>query len=184
MNAGVILIGTFFLLLVLNVPIAWSIGMSVVLYMVTSSSFSLNYLAQTMFTGCDSFTLMAIPLFILAGALMGRRPEPPADRLCRLHGGPQTGRSRHCHHPGLYVLRRHLRFSCGHRGHHRRHHGPLHDPAQIGLQKVQHAVNCMVYLCHIVSTSPSQSPPGESPGGSQCFLSSNRRRSPPQAGHL
>lgn len=56
MNAGVILIGTFFLLLVLNVPIAWSIGMSVVLYMVTSSSFSLNYLAQTMFTGCDSFT--------------------------------------------------------------------------------------------------------------------------------
>ena len=26
MNAGVILIGTFFLLLVLNVPIAWSIG--------------------------------------------------------------------------------------------------------------------------------------------------------------
>ena len=70
MNAGVILIGTFFLLLVLNVPIAWSIGMSVVLYMVTSSSFSLNYLAQTMFTGCDSFTLMAIPLFILAGALM------------------------------------------------------------------------------------------------------------------
>ena len=70
MNAGVILIGTFFLLLVLNVPIAWSIGMSVVLYMVTSSSFSLNYLDQTMFTGCDSFTLMAIPLFILAGALM------------------------------------------------------------------------------------------------------------------
>lgn len=47
MNAGVILIGTFFLLLVLNVPIAWSSGMSVVLYMVTSSSFSLNYLAQS-----------------------------------------------------------------------------------------------------------------------------------------
>ena len=70
MNAGLILIGMFFLLLILHVPIAWSIGMAVVIYMVTSSSFSLTYLAQTMCTACDSFTLMAIPLFILAGALM------------------------------------------------------------------------------------------------------------------
>ncbi len=70
MNAGLILIGTFFILLVLNVPIAWSIGMSVTLYMLTSGSFGLSYIAQTMFTACDSFTLMAIPLFILAGALM------------------------------------------------------------------------------------------------------------------
>lgn len=70
MNAGVILIGAFFVLLVLNVPIAWSIGMAVALYMVTSSTFSMSYIATTMFTACDSFTLMAIPLFILAGALM------------------------------------------------------------------------------------------------------------------
>lgn len=70
MNAGLILIGTFFILLVLNVPIAWSIGGAVALYMVTSSSFSMTYIATTMFTACDSFTLMAIPLFILAGALM------------------------------------------------------------------------------------------------------------------
>lgn len=70
MNAGLLLIGVFFLLLILHVPIAWSIGMAVVVYMVTSSSFSLTYLAQTMCTACDSFTLMAIPLFILAGALM------------------------------------------------------------------------------------------------------------------
>lgn len=70
MNAGLILIGTFFLLLVLNVPIAWSIGMAVVLYIVTSGTFSISYVATTMFTACDSFPLMAIPLFILAGALM------------------------------------------------------------------------------------------------------------------
>ena len=70
MNAGLILIGTFFLLLVLNVPIAWSIGMAVVLYIITSGTFSISYVATTMFTACDSFPLMAIPLFILAGALM------------------------------------------------------------------------------------------------------------------
>ena len=40
MNAGLLLIGVFFLLLILHVPIAWSIGMAVVVYMVPSSSFS------------------------------------------------------------------------------------------------------------------------------------------------
>ena len=66
----IVLLGTFFVLLFLNVPIGWSIGMAVVAYMLTGCPFSMDYIATTMFTACDSFPLMAIPLFILAGALM------------------------------------------------------------------------------------------------------------------
>lgn len=60
----------FFGLLILNVPIAWSIGLSATAYILSSGHLSLDYIATTMFTGCDSFPLMAIPLFILAGDLM------------------------------------------------------------------------------------------------------------------
>ena len=70
MSPTVILLGTFFLLLILNVPIGWSIGMAVVVYMATGCPFGIDYIATTMFTACDSFPLMAIPIFILAGALM------------------------------------------------------------------------------------------------------------------
>ena len=70
MSPTLILLAPFFILLLLNVPIAWSLGISVAVYMVLESSFSMTYIATTMFTACDSFPLMAIPLFILAGALM------------------------------------------------------------------------------------------------------------------
>lgn len=70
MSSTAVLLGTFFVLLILNVPIGWSIGMAVVAYMVTGCPFGMDYIATTMFTACDSFPLMAIPTFILAGALM------------------------------------------------------------------------------------------------------------------
>lgn len=68
--AAAVLLGTFFVLLLLNVPIAWSIGLAVAAYILTGSPFSLSYISTCMFTACDSFPLMAIPLFILAGGIM------------------------------------------------------------------------------------------------------------------
>jgi len=70
MNSAAIMFLLFAVFLILNVPIGWSIGMATAVYMILSGSFSLSYIATTMFTACDSFPLMAIPLFILAGALM------------------------------------------------------------------------------------------------------------------
>ena len=67
---NLILFGSFFLLLLLKVPIGVSVGTSVLIYLVTCSSQPLTYLASNMFTACDSFPLMAIPFFILAGGLM------------------------------------------------------------------------------------------------------------------
>lgn len=67
---NLILFGSFALFLLLKVPIGISVGMSIVTYLITCGSQPLTYLATNMFTSCDSFPLMAIPFFILAGALM------------------------------------------------------------------------------------------------------------------
>ncbi len=67
---NLILFGSFFILLLLKVPIGVSVGMSIVLYLTTCSTQPLTYLATNMFTAVDSFPLMAIPFFILAGGLM------------------------------------------------------------------------------------------------------------------
>lgn len=64
----------FVALLALGVPIAFAIGMSTALTMVTSMDPgpALTTVAQRMATGLDSFTLLAVPFFILAGQLMNR----------------------------------------------------------------------------------------------------------------
>ncbi len=67
---NLILFGSFFILLMLKVPIGVSVGMSVALYLGLCSPQPMTYLASNMFTAVDSFPLMAIPFFVLAGALM------------------------------------------------------------------------------------------------------------------
>src|SRR5699024_10184997 len=65
-----IMVLSFFILLFLNVPIAFVIGL-VNIIMLLLSDVSLEIVVQRMFAGVDSFTLLAIPLFILAGNIMG-----------------------------------------------------------------------------------------------------------------
>jgi len=69
-----VLAGTFFSLLILGVPVAYSIGASTALAMLLSilPGPAVTTVAQRMATGLDSFTLLAIPFFILAGQLMNR----------------------------------------------------------------------------------------------------------------
>ena len=69
----IVLITSFLLLLALNVPIAFSIGISTLLTVITIGGFSpFLSVAHSIATGFDSFALLAIPFFILAGQLMGR----------------------------------------------------------------------------------------------------------------
>lgn len=65
-----ILVASFFLLLFLGIPIAYALCMSSILYMVVYSDVPLIIIAQQMLKGVDSFTLMAIPFFVIAGSLM------------------------------------------------------------------------------------------------------------------
>lgn len=70
MSTTAILFISFALLIVLSVPIGVSLGMAAVLAMVFGMNTPLVIVAQTMFGGINSFPLMAIPFFILAGDLM------------------------------------------------------------------------------------------------------------------
>ncbi len=67
-----ILIFSFIVLLVIGVPIAFSIGISGILTMLVSIDVipALTTFSQRMATGLDSFALLAIPFFILAGNIM------------------------------------------------------------------------------------------------------------------
>jgi TRAP-type C4-dicarboxylate transport system permease large subunit len=67
-----ILILSFVILLVIGVPIAFSIGIAGILTMLMSIDAmpALTTYAQRMATGLDSFALLAIPFFVLAGGIM------------------------------------------------------------------------------------------------------------------
>ena len=58
--------------MVLGVPIAVSIGFATLASMISAGSGNLFMVAQKMVTAMDATTLLAIPLFILAGAIMGK----------------------------------------------------------------------------------------------------------------
>lgn len=65
-----VLIGSFFLLVMLAVPIAFAMGLAVVLAILWQGSLPLTLMAQRTLVGADSYALLAIPFFILAGNLM------------------------------------------------------------------------------------------------------------------
>ncbi|KIL45076.1 TRAP transporter large permease [Jeotgalibacillus soli] len=61
----------FFILLILGVPIAFVLGLSSVFYMLFTGNIDfLLSVPQRMIVAADNFSLMAIPLFVLAGELM------------------------------------------------------------------------------------------------------------------
>lgn len=74
MSEVLILVLSFVILLAIGVPVAWSIGISCLLTMLASidSLAAFTTVAQRMATGLDSFSLLAIPLFILAGQIMNQ----------------------------------------------------------------------------------------------------------------
>jgi len=68
-----ILVVSFVLLIVIDVPVAFALGLSAFIAAVSLPKLPPSYIvAQHMTSGIDSFTLLAIPFFILAGNLMGR----------------------------------------------------------------------------------------------------------------
>ena len=69
-----VLLGIFFLLVILGVPIAFSIALASVSTLLLSMPFdpAMTTMAQRLAGGLDSFTLLAIPFFVISGYLMGR----------------------------------------------------------------------------------------------------------------
>jgi len=67
---AITLFGSFFVLLFLSVPIGYAIGISTLLSLLIHSDIPLLMIAQNSVAGVDSFPLLAIPFFMLAGNLM------------------------------------------------------------------------------------------------------------------
>lgn len=61
---------SFVALLLLAVPVAYAVGMAAFIGLWWSGAYPLTIIIQQVFLSVDSFVLLAIPLFILAGALM------------------------------------------------------------------------------------------------------------------
>ena len=71
MNVVWLSLGLFFLFMILGVPIAMSIGLAAGASLLAMDT-SLVVMAQKMFISTNSFTLIAIPFFMLVGAIMDR----------------------------------------------------------------------------------------------------------------
>ena len=65
----IVLIVTFFVLVICGMPIAFAIGVSSLLALLKAGT-SLILISHYMFAGVDSFTMCAVPMFIMAGDIM------------------------------------------------------------------------------------------------------------------
>ncbi len=68
---GYLIFGAFLLLMVIGVPIGLSIGVSA-LVVFLSSGIPLQMVPQTLLEGNNSFALVAVPFFVLAGDILAR----------------------------------------------------------------------------------------------------------------
>jgi tripartite ATP-independent transporter DctM subunit len=91
-NGLVLLLGLFTVFVVIDVPIAVALGLASAGYLFFSDLAPIILVAQRMVAGIDSFTLLAIPLFLLAGLLLLHGDlTPRIVRLCSAIVGRTTG---------------------------------------------------------------------------------------------
>jgi tripartite ATP-independent transporter DctM subunit len=95
-NAAIML--TLIVLIALGVPVAISLALASIIGIEAFTRLPLILVAQRMLTGIDSFPLMAVPLFILAGNLMaaGGISRRLVDFARALVGGIQGGLAASC----------------------------------------------------------------------------------------
>lgn len=72
MNMLLVSFGLFIVLMIIGTPIAFAMGLSGVIGIVTCSNISVSVLVQQICGDLNSFSLMACPFFLLAGELMSK----------------------------------------------------------------------------------------------------------------
>ncbi|WP_102347434.1 TRAP transporter large permease [Bacillus sp. Marseille-P3661] len=70
--ASAILFGSFAILLLLSVPIGIALGISTLATIVITGTMPIQFVMKELVTAVDSFPIMAVPFFILAGEIMGK----------------------------------------------------------------------------------------------------------------
>ena len=66
----ILMLFTILVLLAFGVPIAFTLGLTAIVFLIFYADVPLNMLLQQLYLGTNSFPLLAIPLFMLAGSLM------------------------------------------------------------------------------------------------------------------
>ncbi|MFA6764295.1 MAG: hypothetical protein WCR75_06545, partial [Sphaerochaetaceae bacterium] len=64
---AIILIGVFFLAMLINIPIAFCLGLGVFVAMTVTTGLPTSVIPLKMNSMLNNFSLLAIPLYILAG---------------------------------------------------------------------------------------------------------------------
>jgi C4-dicarboxylate transporter DctM subunit len=70
---ALLIIGILLVLLLTSTPISIALGTTVLIYLLGFSSFSIdtvNIISQRLFTGLESFSIMAVPFFVLSGQFL------------------------------------------------------------------------------------------------------------------
>lgn len=70
MSAGAILVVSLLVLMAIGLPVFFCISLSSAVMFMATGLRSINAIAQKAVTGMDSFVLLAVPLFTLAGYIM------------------------------------------------------------------------------------------------------------------
>ncbi|MEM1272740.1 MAG: TRAP transporter large permease [Pseudomonadota bacterium] len=65
-----ILFGTLFILLIIGVPIAYSLGLASLAYFLLEAPFGTGFVIQRFFAGINNYALVSLPFFILMGLVM------------------------------------------------------------------------------------------------------------------
>lgn len=92
----------------------------------------MNIIAQTAYNSLDSFPMLAVFFFVLAGIFMGKGGlSGQLIGLADMMIGPTYRRSGHGHGYRLYLLRGHFRFRHRHLRRHRHDHHSRHGGARL-----------------------------------------------------
>ena len=70
--AAIMLIVVLLILMFSGVPITWSLGAACIVSICLDPTLSFSVLCQKIFTGCDNFSMLALPAFFLAGDIMAK----------------------------------------------------------------------------------------------------------------
>ena len=85
MNTGLILMFVALAVcLLIGVPVAFSIGISCMTLLCVNGGPSMDILLQRMVSGAKSFNMLAMPMFIFAGALMVYGSTPRLIKLANM----------------------------------------------------------------------------------------------------
>jgi hypothetical protein len=111
-----VLLGSFFVLMMVGMPVAYALGLSALVGALWIE-LPLDAVMIQLAAGVNKFSLLAIPFFVLAGAIMAEGGmAQAAGGLRRCAGGVHPRRPEPGQHHGQHLLRCHLRLVGGGHG--------------------------------------------------------------------